>query len=464
MHKGKLLILGLIPKSIREGTATLGLFWKYIRSMYRDFLPIIENGDVQFGMNKIEKLFMGLLHPDNLERDFLFDYSERLLILTRFFTSSVGPRKGDFFEELIGNWLSSSGYLVYKNAVLRDTLKKELHPRTWKEDWDKTLGDSKLDFFLKKDRILSLVELRTSEDTGGKTSQQSLLDKFNGFLTLVKDESFSSLLKDASIEMVKLVIETVFSERDKNIVTVPNQGRLRSLVNYITKEEHLYGKIRNLLGELSQDEFEQNLINKREFKFAYFDLDFSVRLMYGNEFFKEYLGKDLEELLDTEEIPDDVWLLYTMAVNELLRFKLSDNGKTLTKQIFDILINRAFDEVKELFEQFEKADQQCNSASPNYLDCFVNLLDNLTNQIRQLILNLIEKNNIKLQILPTEDFQKSYRYLKYISYCILLLGTTKLSKHCAQRRGKQDRNVCRNTHLEGKKQDLFSNTESQSAE
>lgn len=418
MEDGKLVILGLIPKNVWESTS-FKLFWKYTKTLYKNILPVIESGEVPFKMNDIEKLFTGLISCSERDRDFIVDYSEKLLVLTRFFNSSVGPRKGDFFEALIENWLKNAGYIAYRGAVLKDILRIELSPDSWKDEWNEVLGKSRLDFFLKKYDTISLVELRMSEDTGGKTGQQSLLDKFNGFLSLMQDPDFIVALRKSSVKRVELVIETVFSENDKTIVNEPSQGRFTSLVNYIAKEEHLYGKIKKLLKNTSRKEFEAKLRQNRKFEFEFSSLNVSIILMYGNEFFSKYLNEKLEHLLNTKEIPDDIWLLYSIAVNELLRMRISENGKTLTREVYDILLTYAPEEIEKLFEEFAIAKRNSRGKTVKF---FVDYADKVTDRIRQLVLELVEKNNISLQIFPSSDFQKSYRYLKYIAYLILLIG------------------------------------------
>lgn len=266
------------------------------------------------------------------------------------------------------------------------------------------LGKSKIDFVLKKDDKLVLMELRMSEHTGGRTGQESLMDKFNKFLELLASEKdLAAAIRESHIENVDLVIETVFSEDNESIVDQPNAGRLNSLINYLCEENHVYGKIKKLT-RVPRDEFCEELKTKRVFSFDYDEIHFSLRLTYGNEFFRMYVNKELDELLDGLMVPDDVWLLFTVAMNELRRSKLSSSGKTLTCEVYEIL--RGLSGEGAVLEEYEREIQ--NIEDPGL---FVDKLDEITNDIRDRVLRTLESSGRRFVILDTDDVTKSYSYL-----------------------------------------------------
>lgn len=435
MRHGKYLVLGLAPKKILEKDRYLNIFWKNMETLYKNFLPAIIYGKMDDSMNEIERIFTGLKKYQGLDEDYMVTTAEDLLVFTRLFHSSTGPCKGNLFEELIEEWLKDGGFTVVRDLMLKTALQQFL--TTWQNRWEKILGKGKIDFVLKKDDRLALVELRMSEHTGGRTGQESLMDKFNKFLeTLTLEKDFADAIRKSRIENVEMIIEIVFSEDSKSIIDQPNTGRLNSLISYLCEENHIYGKLRKLI-KISRDEFGEELRRKREFSFDHEGIHFSLKLMYGNEFFKAYLGKDLDELLGNLIIPDDVWMLFTIAINELRRLKLSRSGKTLTCEVYEIVedLSREGDNV---FERYEEEIQNVQD-----LDSFVEKLDEVTNKIREHVLKVAEEARRQLFVLDTDDVSKSYRYLKCIAYCVLIvhkfIRSEKVDKHRKKRMKNEER-------------------------
>lgn len=441
-NKKKMVLLSLTPKTLIDNDKYLPLFYKNTETIIEPLISVIKTGKSNNYMNNIENIFYGFDWNTEDEECFLRSMSRNFIIFTKEFQSSMGPRRGNFFEELIELWLRDFKYRVLRNPKLNTGLAEILDcdlQSEWSEKWTEISKGSKIDFVLRNIDKLSLIELRTSEDTGGRTGQPSLMDKFNKFLTLVSDESFLELLEQKGVKNIDLVIATIFSQEDRKIIENPDRGRLNSLISYIIKDENIFGKLKVLFKKgakpersentaedntqsniLSDEEFGKILGNKRSFNFQYHGITFQIRLLYGDEFFLEYFKKKLEILVTEieEKIPDDIWLLFSIALNEIKYSKLSDSGKTLTSEIYELMICEKFhnDEIKLIFEKFDTL-----YSSPKNFKDFIDGMDKLTDEMRNIIFKLYEKSEEKLCPLETNDIAKTYRYIKYLSYCIFLM-------------------------------------------
>ncbi|BBG25954.1 hypothetical protein [Sulfuracidifex tepidarius] len=150
----------------------------YIHSIFTDILaPIICNYDnlneIGEQINDIEKFYLGLpTRPSTIYEKI----SIPLYAINRFFISSSGPRFGSIYEDLIKGFLENSGYSVETRVNIYQ------FPLFSSYRSGHSVDRKVIDFIAKKDDKFYLIEQRTSEHSGGRTGQESLLDKFNSNL------------------------------------------------------------------------------------------------------------------------------------------------------------------------------------------------------------------------------------------------------------------------------------------
>jgi hypothetical protein len=173
----KYLILYLLPEKLIRQNKMLLLQWENIKTLIPCLLESLYKGDVEVKLSELDKVFTGIIKlRERLDRNVLGKVASLWYYLTRVFHQSIGPRVGNFVEELISYWIEQKGNykVVGRNVTLKEAFEK-LGIRGVE-------SGSKIDFVLESDskstsgKRLALIEVRMSEHTGGRTAQQSLLD------------------------------------------------------------------------------------------------------------------------------------------------------------------------------------------------------------------------------------------------------------------------------------------------
>jgi len=272
-----------------------------------------------------------------------------------------------------------------------------------------------------------LVELRMSEHTGGRTGQESLLDKVVAVLNLLEDAKakLAEKLRQRGINEIDLVIATLFNENHE-LLTKDNfeKGRLTSLVNYVMEQKHVWGCLETLSKygyslcnglPLEEPKIRSELSENRNICVQKSgDARFRVRLkiLFGNEFFEEVTGKRLETLLEesSDVFADDVWLFYAVAINELK--VCAQFGKTNVMRIYETFKG------SDIFERFSKEVYENNCLSMG--EC-VERLSSLVEECADKFVEICRKNGEELRLLETNDLVANLEYLKQLCICALAL-------------------------------------------
>ncbi|MEM4001709.1 MAG: hypothetical protein QXW86_13440, partial [Saccharolobus sp.] len=251
-----LTILYLTPEDLFRENYILKQQWNYLQSLIPCFLRALYKGDITIKLHEFDKLFSGLRNIENTnEQDVLAKTASIWYYLTRITHQSIGPRVGSFAEEVIKYWIENSGRYSKEKSRHNVTLSSALNTLGIKKNYK-----NKIDFWLitdpekKKNNAnqtseLILVELRMSEHTGGRTGQESLMDKFNKILDMLISGELYSVLHKEKIGGIKLVLAILFNENQELIdrdANNYNKGRLNSLISYIMEDNHIWGRIAKL--------------------------------------------------------------------------------------------------------------------------------------------------------------------------------------------------------------------------
>ncbi|MCI4456379.1 MAG: hypothetical protein JHC23_06665 [Sulfolobus sp.] len=370
---------------------------KYIDSILQEILaPILcnyKNIDViKSQITDIESFYFGFKPNPSL-------ISEKLVlplyISNRFFIASSGPRFGSIYEDLIKSFLENFGYQVdvrvniFNYAIFRDYHQKSV------------LNNKKvIDFIARKDNKLYLIEQRTSEHTGGRTGQESLLDKFKVFLDWIIEKSADPLI-NKGIREIYLVIFISYSEKHE-ILTEQNvsKGRINSLIAYIV--ENLGDYFTRLITKgfkTKCTDLTSCLKQYRRLIFYTDQIKIEFRIMLGEEFYEEILGEKYSSLKDKiikEELGDDLWVIYSILPYELRMYY--EEGFMWSNRIYEMLVSR--------YEHI------ITSASTE---------DDIINKLASKII----EDYKDLRLLETNDLSKQYEYLKTLCAASLILYALK---------------------------------------
>ena len=148
-----------------------------------------------------------------------------------------------------------------------------------------------------------------------------------------------------------------------------------------------------------------------------FRIEFNV--LFGNEFFERYTGKRFEELIEAEGnlIADDVWLFFTLTLNELKVSKMF--SQTFVKIVYEFLTGNGKELSKKFVELYKLAKQ-----SRTELDEYFKRLDEIASELGNAFMNYASNLGLKLRFLETNDSTAHYRYLKCL--CLTALAIYKL--------------------------------------
>jgi len=450
MSRYDYLVLYLLPKRLIHSNKMLELQWRNIETLIPCLLESLYAGKVNVKLHELDKIFTGIAKlSGQLNGNILGKAASLWYYLTRIFHQSVGPRIGNFAEELIEYWINANGnYTVMgRNIELRGALAalgilnlSKVAKKKKSEEERKLKG--KADFVLKSNSggRVALIELRMSEHTGGRTAQQSLLDKIDYVLNSLEDPEFDLKRKlvNQGIKEVDFSIAILFNEEHELLnINNFNKGRLSSLVGYIMDEKHIWGVVNHLAknygykfcngDQISKKAFENKLQSPTDRRVCIEDnrsnIKIWLKILFGDEFFQEYTGSTLADLLAKHAgmIADDIWLFYAVTINEL---KIAvEFGETHVKKIYDTLLDTG------AFGNFISTVYRNNNLSLNeYIHRFNQWIENCAHTI----VRKYREMGCELRLLETNDLIASFEYLKQL--CICALGEY-FARNCIDGRG-----------------------------
>ena len=288
-------------------------------------------------IQEFEKVFTGLhnnlsVPEENIREDVIGRVATVWYAFTRRSHASLGPRIGNFTEQLIKHWIEETGVKVYLNVDVT---------RYFIENFDLPIreGKRKIDYIIEdpKNGTLSLVELRESEHTGGKTGQESLMDKLTEVLEWVEERGLREKLLEKGYRKLELIIAILFSEKDRTLLSEENynEGRFTSLRDYMLHNKHIGGALKKLIDDhgylvsidggksyehitYDKELLDSTLKNERKVCIKKDSFVIEISILWGDEFFKRFAKKSFSELMygREPEIADDIWLFFSVAINE----------------------------------------------------------------------------------------------------------------------------------------------------
>uniref|UniRef100_A0A7C3YG11 Uncharacterized protein n=2 Tax=cellular organisms TaxID=131567 RepID=A0A7C3YG11_9EURY len=428
------VILYLMPEDLIEKNKVLLMQWNEIKTLIPCLLKGLYDGNIEAKLHDLDKIFTGIINleksSEKIKSNIMAKLASVWYFTTRIFHQSIGPRAGNFIQELLNYWFESSGKYEYVgvNVTLKTALEKIAEI-----DYN---SKSRIDFVLKSSDRVAFVELRMSEHTGGRTGQESLLDKLHKILKLLEDKNIKlkeKLIKK-KIQKMDLSIGILFSEKDRDLLTEEefSKGRLSSLVDYIMEERHLWGVFRDLSKEhgytlddgspIEEEKVRRKLLEERQVCIKDGN-DFRVclNILLGDKFFEQYLDSKFSELLskDCKIIADDIWLFYSMLINELKVAKMF--GRTNIRAIYEELLD------SQIFMNFiQNIYNNKNLSLEEYLQILNSWIDTCTFKI----LKIYEQKGKEMKLLETNETIANLVYLKQICICALAVYITiKLKKN-----------------------------------
>jgi len=364
--------------------------FRYITSILEKVLiPLLCNysnlNKISDQITDIEKIYLGFKpSPTSIVEKL----SVPLYVINRFFIASSGPRFGSVYEDLVKALLENRKFKVnnrvniYKHPLFAGYVNKAMR--------------KDIDFVVQNNSVLYLIEQRTSEQSGGRTSQEALLDKFKVVLDWI-NKSIDPFLNNG-INEVRLIIFISFSERheilnNKNV----SSGRINSLISYIIENlEDRFKLLINSSFNTNCSDFEICLKNKRRIEFYKKDFKLIFEILLGEEFFSEMLGENYDKVKDkllNQELGDDLWLIYTILPYELRYYY--EKGFTWTRKIYEKIKSD---------KQFKKIISKGN-------------IDYVIEYVAKKVIN--EEKDLRL--LETNDLGLQYEYLKALCGVALII-------------------------------------------
>lgn len=432
----RLNILYLTPKVLFESKYLLMQQWGSLESLIPCFLRSLYEGRLEVRLHEFDKIFSGIRNvqnPENPEEvDVLARTASLWYYLTRITHQSIGPRVGKFAEELIRRWIEESRLykVVERDAILSTILYKHFKIQTNYRN--------RLDFYMEGNDKALFIELRMSEHTGGRTGQESLMDKFDKTLELVASGDLVERSLAKGLKSIGLLIAILFNEEQELIDPGRgnyNAGRLNSLISYIMEDNHVWGKINRIKnnfilcsGEsIEKSRFEMALKKYREACLKHKNKDFRVylKILLGDDFFKELLGMGLQDLIARQGnvIADDLWVMYTLTLNELKKASMFDT--THARIIYEA--SKSKPELRRVLEEFRELYEKC-SRNPHVderlLNRYLTRLNQIIDKMAQKTLTAFDQRRQRLELLESNDITSSYRYLRYVCASVLALYLT----------------------------------------
>ena len=421
------VILYLMPERLIKRSKILELQWNNIKTLIPCLLKSLYTGSIELRLHELDKVFTGIVKiKDVPESNILGKVASLWYYLTRVFHQSMGPRLGGFAEELITYLVGSGGKykVIGRNMTLGKALRELVNVGVERRNM--------IDFIFRGNDSLALVELRMSEHTGGRTGQQSLLDKIDYILGVLEDERvrLRQRLIDKGIRELSLSIVILFSESHE-LLTKENvdRGRLTSLISYIMDERHVGGSLKKLSEGNRYRMCDGATITFERVKRELFDIDnrkvcikesssdFRVwlKILLGDEFFNEYARSNLSDILARhgDIIADDIWLFYTLLINEL----------KVARQFGYTHVRRVYEDLKlsNIFGYFYN-NVYNNTELP--LESYIQQLNRWIEGCANTVIKVYREKGQQLRLLETNDLIANFEYLKQVCICVLALHLT----------------------------------------
>ena len=421
------VILYLMPERLIKRSKILELQWNNIKTLIPCLLKCLYTGSIEVRLHELDKVFTGIVKiKDVPESNILGKVASLWYYLTRVFHQSMGPRLGGFAEELITYLVGSGGKykVIGRNMTLGKALRELVNVGVERRNM--------IDFIFRGNDSLALVELRMSEHTGGRTGQQSLLDKIDYILGVLEDERvrLRQRLIDKGIRELSLSIVILFSESHE-LLTKENvdRGRLTSLISYIMDERHVGGSLKKLSEGNRYRMCDGATITFERVKRELFDIDnrkvcikesssdFRVwlKILLGDEFFNEYARSNLSDILarHSDIIADDIWLFYTLLINEL----------KVARQFGYTHVRRVYEDLKlsNIFGYFYN-NVYNNTELP--LESYIQQLNRWIEGCANTVIKVYREKGQQLRLLETNDLIANFEYLKQVCICVLALHLT----------------------------------------
>ena len=419
-------ILYLTPEELFKSNILLELQWEGMKSLIPCFLKALYDGDVTVNLHEFDKVFTGLRNTVNADdKDVLAKTASLWYYFTKITHQSIGPRIGGFAEKIITRWIDQSNYckVIGTNMTLKEALRRLFGiERNWR---------NRIDFVIKCNDSVSFMELRMSEHTGGRTGQESLMDKFDKVLDLLIQGPLYDKAISRGIKSIRISIAILFNEQHELIKENNyDMGRINSLINYIMEPNHIWGRIEKLKeigykrcngGDISHISIENDLKKTRKICIKRNSFNIYLEILLGNEFFNEFTKNNLENLIKyyNDAIADDIWIMYSLAINELKIAK--EFGRTNVRKIYETLYSDL--ELRKLLEKFRDMYDKGKSGTYTIKD-YKEKLNGIINDCRSIILNIYDKEGVELKLLESNDVVQNYKYLKYVCIAALALYHT----------------------------------------
>jgi len=435
------LLLYLIPHRLFQDKDILNLQWSSIESLIPCLVKSLYDGSIQVRLHDFEKALTGLINVENTTSINILGKTATLwYYLTEVFHQSLGARKGNFAEELITKWVE-----YYNKDGCKRLRVVKVDDRSHSLTLGKVLGQKygissrsrkQIDFVLESEALKSVdfIELRMSEHTGGRTAQESLLDKHEELLEMLNKGLREALLRRGFHEM-NLVIAILFNERHELINPADensyNLGRLNSLINYIMQDNHIWGKVKNLIEQgyaycngqkIGRNSFEEKLKSRdHSVCIASNDGKFKVwfKILLGDQFFNEYMCVNFDKIRNQwfSMIADDVWLFYTLSINET---KLArEFEQTSARKIYELLN----EEKMSILNEFEKLYEDGRRGVLSLMN-YVSQLNGLADQCVNEVINYAKKRDLELRVLETNDVTAIHEYLRQLCLAVFAIRLT----------------------------------------
>jgi len=429
IDRGKYLVLYLTPSRLYESHIIPKLQAEALETYIENVvIPVLCNHEIdrkiEAELTVTERIFSGLINTSSAhEKDVMGKVASLWYFFTKKTHASLGPRIGGFVEdlgrELARHWITSKSGSV-------GVIESEVNPGDFFERYFNIALPAtkmKVDFTIYEGNTVSLVELRTSEHTGGRTSQQSLLDKFDWILDMLESKSLRTSLVGKGVNKLELVIAILFSEKDKELVNRRNysRGRHTSLVKYIVDKRHIGSRIESLVKaygyEISYDggrKFENsfsleklesalNDVNIRKIILKKDVFILEIAILWGDEFFIKYAGSTFNELIKSSinTIADDLWIFLTVTLNELKLMK--EFGSGAVERVYRFIRSRS-----DLHQRFL---QLYRDPSINSIDAYMNRLNSVFDEIAIEFIRNLPSQQTDFRPLETNDMTAQYIYV-----------------------------------------------------
>lgn len=249
----------------------------------------------------------------------------------------------------------------------------------------KSLRKKYIDFVFERGDRIYLVEQRTSEHTGGRTGQESLLDKFREIM----DELASNPQSFSGFREINMRISILFNENHQ-VINRQNmtKGRMTSLISYVTEPDNLK-RFSNLakIYRSNCDDVERCLAQGNIVKFEGSSRTITFGIWIGEEMFSELINTGGASVLRedlSEKLGDDLWIMYTLLPYEMRNYY--SLGFTWVRKVYDDVVShysipRGIDDensiIRELREMVVKRYDCLPLLETNDLKAQIEYLENI---------------------------------------------------------------------------------------